>query len=183
MSVDAVTGELTEPAPLHCYGHPDRETYVRCGRCEQPICTRCAMQGPVGFRCRTCGKPAYDPLTNMTPRQMLLGGSVALIGGVVGGYIAFQLGWLSIVLGYFVGGAIAEVVTRFTGYKRGPWMAGILVVGIVGGLLIAGALQYSLWSDWIADPEFGMTFFVQTIVSAGLVYLAAALFGAYSRLR
>ena len=30
---------------LHCYRHPDRETWVRCGRCDRPICTKCAMQG------------------------------------------------------------------------------------------------------------------------------------------
>ena len=45
-----------DPPALYCYRHPDRETWVRCGRCDQPICSRCAMQGPVGFRCRECGR-------------------------------------------------------------------------------------------------------------------------------
>jgi hypothetical protein len=39
---------------------PDRQTYVGCGRCDQPICTKCAMQGPVGFRCKQCGTLAND---------------------------------------------------------------------------------------------------------------------------
>jgi len=43
-----------------CYRHPDRETWIRCGRCDRPICTSCAMQGPVGSRCKQCGKLAFD---------------------------------------------------------------------------------------------------------------------------
>ena len=26
-------------APSYCYNHPDRETMLRCNRCERPICT------------------------------------------------------------------------------------------------------------------------------------------------
>src|SRR5918912_3007760 len=38
-------------APMRCYRHPDRETYISCSECGRPICTECMTQAPVGQRC------------------------------------------------------------------------------------------------------------------------------------
>ena len=37
-----------------CYRHPDRETYVRCTRCDRPICPDCMVSASVGFQCPEC---------------------------------------------------------------------------------------------------------------------------------
>ncbi|QIJ63658.1 rhomboid family intramembrane serine protease [Streptomyces sp. JB150] len=37
-----------------CYRHPDRETGVRCTRCERPICPECMVSASVGFHCPDC---------------------------------------------------------------------------------------------------------------------------------
>ena len=34
-----------------CYRHPDRETYVRCQRCNRPICPECQIPAAVGVQC------------------------------------------------------------------------------------------------------------------------------------
>ncbi|MEU6412598.1 rhomboid family intramembrane serine protease [Microbispora sp. NPDC046933] len=37
-----------------CYRHPERETYVRCQRCERPICPDCMREAAVGHQCPEC---------------------------------------------------------------------------------------------------------------------------------
>lgn len=37
-----------------CYRHPERQTYVRCTRCERYICGECMRSGPVGHQCVEC---------------------------------------------------------------------------------------------------------------------------------
>ena len=125
----AVTADLTEPRPLNCYRHPERETFVRCGRCDQPICMGCAMQGPVGLRCKTCGKPARDALASLRLSQVAIGLLVAAGLSAVVGYFGAQFGWFMIVVGFFAGSVIAEALDRTIGIKRGPRILAIAVTG------------------------------------------------------
>ena len=154
---DAVTADLTEPQPLHCYRHPDRETWVRCGRCDQPICMGCAMQGPVGLRCKTCGKPSRDALASMRPIQVAVGALVAGGLGAAVGYFSAQYGWFVIVVGFFAGTLIAEALDRTVGIKRGPQILRDRGRRLVVGGLIGGGLSVTgMWRDFqvfAASPE------------------------------
>jgi hypothetical protein len=175
---------------MFCYRHPDRETYVRCGRCDRPICTRCAMQGPVGFRCKQCGTLANDPLTTIRPTQAALGLGVAVGGGVVVGLIAGALGFFTIFISFFAGGVISEAVVRVTGYKRGPVMLAIVFGGMVSGIVLGTLLMYEFQAGHLVGPGANGVFVginVVDVVIAALPWLlisaGAACVGAYSRLR
>ncbi|GAA0446408.1 rhomboid family intramembrane serine protease [Streptomyces stramineus] len=37
-----------------CYRHPDRETGIRCTRCDRLICPECMVNASVGFHCPDC---------------------------------------------------------------------------------------------------------------------------------
>ena len=41
-----------------CYRHADRETHIRCQRCDRPICPDCMRQAAVGFQCPDCVREA-----------------------------------------------------------------------------------------------------------------------------
>jgi membrane associated rhomboid family serine protease len=49
---------------LHCYRHPNRETYVSCSECGRGICPECMVFGPVGIRC-----PDHARGAGIAPRQ------------------------------------------------------------------------------------------------------------------
>lgn len=61
-----------------CYRHPDRETGVRCTRCERPICPECMISASVGFQCPECVREANrgQGAATATPRTVA-GGRLA----------------------------------------------------------------------------------------------------------
>ena len=171
---------------LFCYRHPDRETWIRCGRCDKPICTKCGLMGPVGMRCRDCGRLRNDPLTSFTPLQLVLGVGTAVGAGVVGGFIGLQIGIWAIFIGPFAGGLIGETVMRVTGYKRGPVMQSVVIGGILIGAVIALLVHYQWISSSFPSDEAGGFPFTAYLSSYGiwaLLWIGATIAGAFSRIR
>jgi membrane associated rhomboid family serine protease len=88
-------------SPPGCYRHPDRETGIRCTRCERPICPECMVSASVGFQCPDCvrdGSGTGHAPTAAQPRTIAGGTVVAdrrlltkiLIGINVAVFIAVQ---------------------------------------------------------------------------------------------
>ncbi|GAA1905797.1 rhomboid family intramembrane serine protease [Nocardioides lentus] len=80
-----------------CYRHIDRETWIRCQRCERPICPDCMHEASVGFQCPDCvregaratrsGRTAYGGRRPANPALT----SIALISVNVGVWLAITL--------------------------------------------------------------------------------------------
>jgi hypothetical protein len=174
-----------ESGPLYCYRHPRSETYVRCGRCDQPICPKCAVQGPVGSRCRQCGLVRNATLSSFTPQQLVLGIGASFGGGAVLGFLGGQVGFYSIFIAFFGGGLIAEAMVRATGIKRGPIMRAMLYGGLLAGFALGAGLQMAilLSTPLPEGVELPIQYWLQTMLPYIAIGAGAALAGAYSRVR
>jgi len=182
-AIDAV--DDGESGPLYCYRHPKSETYVRCGRCDQPICPKCAVQGPVGFRCRQCGLVKNATLSSFTPQQLVLGIGAAFGGGAILGFLGGQVGFYSIFIAFFGGGLIAEAMVRVTGLKRGPIMRVMLYGGLLAGFALGAGLQVAMFMGSFVPEgtELPFQLWLQSMLPYIAIGAGAAVAGAYSRVR
>jgi hypothetical protein len=183
-ALGTLTGEANE-GPLYCYRHPRSETYVRCGRCDQPICPKCAVHGPVGFRCRQCGLVKAATLSSFTPQQLALGPGVAFGGGAILGYLGGQVGFYSIFVAFFAGAFIAEGFVRFAGLKRGPLPRLMLYGGLLAGFAVGAVAQIVMFLGSALPAEYGLPieYWLQQMLPYIAIGAGAALAGAYSRVR
>ena len=156
---------------LHCANHPSAETYLRCNKCDKPICTRCAVRTPVGYRCKECVRNQQKVFyQDSGPRDYLIAAGVALPLSLVAGWLVPRLGWYAIVLGPAAGSGIVQAVLWAIRRRRGEhtWLlvCGCIVAGALPGLFLSllssGGLAWLLWA---------------------IVYLATAVGTAYTWLR
>ena len=137
---------------LTCANHPSVETVLRCNRCSKPICTRCAVQTPVGYRCKECVGQQQSVYFTGGTIDYVIGAVIALVLGGIASYLITLLGawFFSLILGPTIGIAIAEAVRLAVRRRRSKFLwlavAGGLVVGAVPALLRALVYPWSLLS-------------------------------------
>jgi len=128
--------------PLYCINHPNAETYLRCSRCEAPICVKCAVQMEVGYICPACRNRQQQVFyADFRPVYYLVVAAVALPLGLVGGWIVPALGWFALFLGPLAGMGIAEAAHWAIRRRRGryTWL-------VVAGCVLIGGLPWLLLS-------------------------------------
>ncbi|GAB2580995.1 rhomboid family intramembrane serine protease [Paractinoplanes abujensis] len=91
--------EAPSTAPV-CYRHPSRETYIRCTRCDRPICPDCMNEASVGHQCPEC--VAEGKRTQRQARTAFGGSLAGRAGYVTRGLIAINVAVM--VLSAVVGG-------------------------------------------------------------------------------
>src|SRR5512140_2061741 len=96
------------PAVLHCVNHPNVETSLRCNRCERPICTRCAVLTPTGYRCKECVRGQQKIFETAQVIDYPLAFVIAMALGYVGSLVASVLGFFTIFIAPIAGMVIAE---------------------------------------------------------------------------
>jgi len=184
---DLVTDvDSDDSGPLYCYRHPKSETYVRCGRCDQPICPKCAVQGPVGFRCRQCGLVKSATISSFTPQQLAFGFAIPIGGGAILGYLGGQVGFYSIFIAFFAGAFLAEGFVRFVGMKRGPLVRAMLYGGLAVGFVAGAAFEIATFAaPYVGEGEdqIPFSYWLQTMLPFAAIGLGATIAGAYSRVR
>lgn len=155
---------------LFCANHPSVETRLRCNRCGKPICIRCAVRTPVGYRCRQCVGRQRAAYYTGGVLDYVVGGLVALVLGVLANYLIVLLGawFFALILGPTAGIAIAEVVRLAVQRRRSQylWMAvgGAMVVSALP-VLVLGLATLRLWT------VFSLVLFLVLAVGAAVARL------------
>ncbi|MEA2574908.1 MAG: hypothetical protein QOH93_2206 [Chloroflexia bacterium] len=133
-----------DETPLYCFNHPNTPTYLRCGKCERPICARCRVSTPVGFRCFECANlqvlPTYAVDSSVYLKAALFGLVVGGLTGVIMGLFPSFEFWGALLMGV----AVPEAVALASNQKRGP---GLQMVGI-GCLVFGFVLSRYVTAQW-----------------------------------
>lgn len=110
--------EQTNTTQQFCYNHPNRETLLRCNRCERPICTECAVLTPTGYRCKECvrgqNKVFETARWSDYPAVIL----IALVLSGFGSYIGSMLGFFTVFIAPVAGVIVAEAIRWATRRRR-----------------------------------------------------------------
>jgi hypothetical protein len=142
---DQPTAEPTAGEVLHCANHPETETYLRCNKCEKPICLKCAVLTEVGYRCKECIREQQNVFYNALESDNLIAFAVAAgITAVAWPIVAMLLrmtgffGWIiAALIGSAAGAGLAQIIRRSVGRRRGRYIRYFTLAGIVVGLLLS----------------------------------------------
>jgi len=141
------------PPKLFCYVHPNRETVLRCNRCERPICNECAVLTPTGYRCKECVRGQQKIFETAQTSDYLvsfvIAGVLGFLGSLIPSFLAF-FGFLIIFIAPVIGMVIAEAVRRVTHRRRAKRLfqltasaallgsLPLLLVNVLGAILSGG---------------------------------------------
>ena len=126
---------------MQCARHSQVETELTCGRCETPICPRCAVFTDVGARCPACAPARKLPQFEIGPLYLLRGAGAALaagagLGAVWGALLPGGIGLFGLFLAAFIGYLIAEAVSAATNRKLGPPLQVVAAGGAIAAYLV-----------------------------------------------
>lgn len=133
---------------IFCANHPSRETQLRCNRCGKPICVSCAVQTPVGYRCRECVRgqqKVFETARNVDLPIALL---VSVVGVGVATAVLSYLSFWGLFVAPVIGGGIAEVVRWAVRRRRSRNLALAAAGGGVLGVLIYLAFTFWPFLNW-----------------------------------
>lgn len=109
---------MTDEFPtLYCANHPQIATTLRCNRCDKPICHKCAVQTPTGYRCAECVRSQQKVFDTAQWYDYITSFIVAGVLSFIGSRFIPLLGFFTIFLAPVAGMIIAEAV-RFIVRRR-----------------------------------------------------------------
>lgn len=125
----------TDLPKIYCANHPNVETTLRCNNCEKPICPKCAVLTPTGYRCKECVRGQQKTFNTAVWIDYPLIFIVVAILAYIGNILALRLGFFVILLAPIAGGIIAEAARLVTRRRRSKQLYLVGVAGAVIGIL------------------------------------------------
>ncbi len=162
---------------MKCLRHPKEDTQLSCNKCGVPICPRCAVSTPVGYKCPVCARPdrtTHDLPIALVIRCLALTVSVASLAG----FVVNSMGFFFIgILAY--GWVVGEVAFASSSRRAGPFVEGIAIASVILGLLLSNAaieaspggigLTHLADALGLTDPFLIVGMIVASIIAVGRV--------------
>ena len=166
--MDDKVSSATMNSEIHfCALHPQRDTELRCNRCQRYMCVDCARRTPVGYTCRECVRRHENKFFEGTIIDYGLVAAVCAVGGALTPVVMQLIGGF-LILGFIVspaiGGAAGQIALGLTGRRRGRYSGYVAAGGVLAGGLASAMLLG------------GLGLFT-------LLFLALAVSGAYARFK
>jgi len=146
-------------APTYCANHPGVETTLRCNKCGKPICAKCAIRTPTGYRCKECVRGQLKIFDTAQWYDYALGFITAGILGFLASLLALFvsrlsfIGWILIIIGAPTAGMVIAEGVRLVIKKR---RSRALFITIAAAMLL-GALPVIIF-NLISFNLFGLIF-------------------------
>lgn len=145
------------PGTMVCVNHPNRETYLRCNRCERPICSSCAVLTPTGYRCRDCVRGQQKTFETAATFDPYLAGGIALVISLAGSFVAAVMGFFTLIIAPIVGMIVAETVRWAVRRRRSRALfLGAAIGAGLGALPLVGFNLVAMLA-LVGMPGFGVT--------------------------
>jgi hypothetical protein len=132
---------MPDDSKIYCYIHPNRETLLRCNKCERPICTQCAVLTPTGYRCKECIHSQQKSFETAQSSDLVIAPILAAVIALIGSFLSRYLGFFTIFLAPFAGLVIVEVSHWATQKRRS-----VLLIQLITGAALLGSLPLLLIS-------------------------------------
>ena len=176
---DATTNAHADTDTLYCANHPTVATSLRCNRCNKPICHKCAVLTPVGYRCRECVRGQQQVFETVVWYDYVVASVLAAVLGGLAGALLVNLSWFTIFLAPLAGAGIAEIVRIAVRRRRGRYL-----YLVAAGAYVAGCLPlfaFGLASLLLGGQGGGLFGLLNLLWPVVYVALATGTF--YTRLR
>ena len=139
--------------PVYCLRHRDRETGLRCARCDDPICPECMVQAAVGHLCPSCVSWERNPIGQVTSSRLLLAVAAGMGAGILLAVAVTVLtqalgGFFSLIMWAVAGFLIGQVVHIAANRSRAPtlrYVAGGAAVFSWAVALLIGGIAFTLF--------------------------------------
>jgi hypothetical protein len=125
----------TDNEILTCYKHPDRETYLRCNKCDRPICASCAVRTPTGYRCKECVRGQEKKFDNAQILDYVIASLVSAAIAFFGSYVARFLGFFTLLLAPLASMLISEAVLKLTRGRNSNGLSQVVLISAILGSL------------------------------------------------
>ena len=129
-------------SPVYCANHPGVETSLHCNKCGKPICAKCAVRTPTGYRCKECIRGQLKVFDTAEWYDYILGFITAGFLGFLASLLALFvsrlsfIGWILIIIGAPTAGiVIAEGVHLVTRKHRSRALFITIAAAVVVGAL------------------------------------------------